>query len=123
MLYMACIFFASALPTMPLQDRTSLSDKAIHALAYLGLTLVAYRGAAMAPLGRSLDPALQALAVSVLYGIWDEVHQHFVPGRDMELGDWLADVTGAVTATAAIILIRVLIVRGGIWNGRRRERL
>ncbi len=37
-----------------------------------------------------------------LYGLSDEWHQSFVPGRDASLGDWLADTIGAVLAATAI---------------------
>jgi VanZ family protein/UDP-2,3-diacylglucosamine pyrophosphatase LpxH len=36
-----------------------------------------------------------------LFGLSDEIHQAFVPGRDCSLGDWLADLTGAVLGLAA----------------------
>ena len=32
------------------------------------------------------------------YGATDEWHQSFVPGRETELGDWVADATGAAVA-------------------------
>ena len=35
-----------------------------------------------------------------LYGASDEWHQHFVPGRSCELGDWLADSFGAALGIA-----------------------
>lgn len=43
-----------------------------------------------------------------LYGLSDELHQRWVPGRQMDLIDWLADGTG------------ILLV-AGLWRrGRRR---
>lgn len=120
---MATIFLASAQPTMPLEGRTGLSDKSIHALAYFVLTLLAYRAAVIAPLRRSIGPRWEAFLVSVLYGAWDEVHQYFVPGRNTELLDWLADAAGALAAVLVITLVCSLTRSGGNRNGRRRERL
>jgi VanZ family protein len=37
-----------------------------------------------------------SILLSFLYGISDEIHQHFVPYRDADLVDVLADMLGAV---------------------------
>jgi VanZ family protein len=39
-----------------------------------------------------------------LFGALDEWHQQFIPGRSMDLFDWLADFSGATigTLTAAV---------------------
>ncbi len=42
---------------------------------------------------------LAALLIS-LGGALDEVHQYFIPGRDMEFGDWCFDTLGAITGLA-----------------------
>ena len=44
-----------------------------------------------------------------LYGLMDEVHQAFTPGRIADPLDWLADVVGAL-AVAALVLL---------WHRRR----
>jgi VanZ family protein len=49
--------------------------------------------------------ALAAIACASLYGITDEFHQSFVPGRVPDVVDWLVD-TGA--AAAAVIVLRAL---------------
>ena len=33
---------------------------------------------------------------TIAYGLSDEFHQSFVPGREMHLGDWLLDIIGAL---------------------------
>jgi VanZ family protein len=49
-------------------------------------------------------PVLTA-ALGSLYGVIDELHQYFVPGRDCNVWDWLFDTLGAVLAAAAVKLI------------------
>lgn len=39
---------------------------------------------------------LGCVVFSSLYGLSDEIHQAFVPGRSPEWGDWLADTAGAL---------------------------
>ncbi len=48
-----------------------------------------------------------AVALATGWGIVDEVHQAFVPGRTPELLDVVADATGAVVAVALAEAVRV----------------
>ena len=41
-----------------------------------------------------------AIGVVSIFGLTDEWHQSFTPGRSVELGDWIADTTGAALAVA-----------------------
>jgi VanZ family protein len=47
--------------------------------------------------------------LGVAYGASDELHQHFVPGRSVEFGDWVADSLGVC---AGVFLQR-------FWGARR----
>ncbi len=49
--------------------------------------------------------ALSSVACALIYAISDELHQHFVPGRSMQLQDILVDLTGAVMGVAFILLV------------------
>jgi VanZ family protein len=42
-----------------------------------------------------------AALVAAAYGATDEWHQHFVPGRTMEMADLAADTSGAAAAAVA----------------------
>ncbi|MCX8006647.1 MAG: VanZ family protein [Coriobacteriia bacterium] len=54
------------------------------------------------------DPArwLDMALVASTYGITDEIHQAFVPGRTPDVGDWVLDTVGALAG--ALIVARVL---------------
>lgn len=43
-----------------------------------------------------------AVALASLYGVTDEFHQSFVPGRTPDVVDWLVDTAGATTAAIAL---------------------
>lgn len=61
---------------------------------------------------RGWRAALIAVGLASLYGITDEFHQSFVPGRMPDPADWLVDTTGALTAVLALEgLRRVLVAR------------
>ncbi len=96
-LVMGIIFFLSQQPgdSLDLPDIPDL-DKVLHALIY-GV-LAATTLFAISPEKRRAAPGRASLFVilfCVLYGISDELHQSFVPGRMPDILDLIADTTGA----------------------------
>jgi len=97
---MALIFYMSSMAEPPLP--TGVSDKAAHTAGYalLGaLALRAVAGTAGAPL-RTWH-VVTAVMLTVAYGVTDEYHQSFVPGRDADVHDIYADAIGAILGSAA----------------------
>ena len=104
LLWAAAIFSLSSRPTHPPGPEIPDFDKLAHFGAYaLGGFLLA-RGAAATRLAGAW-----ALALGWLFGVSDEVHQIFVPGRSPELADWVADALGVA---AGIYLFQA-------WQARR----
>ena len=102
---MSVIFYLSHLPgkSLHLPNIVNL-DKALHCLAYatLGLAFIF----ALSPHWRCSHP--RSLAVSVpmfclLYGISDEFHQSFFPGRVVSGGDLVADFVGGLLAVLVFV--------------------
>lgn len=95
---MGTIFFLSHQPstTLPLPQIPGF-DKLAHATVYACLAgSVIY---AVPIRFRTVKPLLTAMTVvlfCLVYGISDEYHQSFIPGREPSFGDLLADTTGAV---------------------------
>lgn len=89
----ALIFFASGRSEVAGPDVQHI-DKLTHFAVYglLGTLVVRLRS------GRRWS--WTALALVSLYGLTDEWHQSFTPGRIVELGDWVADTVGAAVAIA-----------------------
>lgn len=99
---MLAIFVLSSQSSLP-QPPGSISDKVAHALAYGVLGALWYRALAGGRAsGLTLRRGLIAVLGATAYGVTDELHQSFVPGRTMELADLRADALGALTA--AIVL-------------------
>ena len=48
---------------------------------------------------------ISALSISLVYAIFDEVHQTFVPGRAGQVRDVLIDFAGALTGVALACLL------------------
>jgi VanZ family protein len=99
-LWAAFIFMVSAqsrLPTVP--GSFDGIDKLLHAGVYAVLALALLFG------GRGARPLLW-VTVAALYGVSDEIHQHFVPNRHTDVLDLLADTAGAALAVAAWLKYR-----------------
>jgi VanZ family protein len=97
LLALAVIFFLSSLPRVP--GARYFWDKILHVTGYAGLGVLALRafhGGAV-PL-RPRATALAGCAV-ILWGVSDEYHQSFVPGRDASVLDVAADAVGFLVAT------------------------
>jgi VanZ family protein len=66
-----------------------------------------------------LRTLLLTVLISSVYGVIDEVHQYFVPGRDCNVWDWVADTIGAfLGAAAAYAIPRLLFKKTRCVNNR-----
>jgi VanZ family protein len=102
--WMAFMFYLSAQSSLPslynrFEDLLSLVG---HFVEYAVLALLlrwAIRGFFPAGTGSAAShAACWAFVLAVTYGITDEFHQHFVPGRYMDPLDLLMDAIGAAAA-------------------------
>ncbi|RMG69148.1 MAG: hypothetical protein D6715_00525 [Calditrichaeota bacterium] len=101
-LWAAVIFVASSLSNIQvLEVGFSFEDKVKHGLVYAILGALIARALAHQEkfaLNRRLLWGM-SLLLGVLYGISDEFHQRFVPGRSPEVADALADALGVWLGT------------------------
>jgi len=83
-------------PFLPASLGFRESDKLLHFCAYAVLASLA----TLRPLRARERPraiVVEAFVLAALYGVVDEFHQSFVPGRDASMGDVVADALGALT--------------------------
>lgn len=82
-------------------------DKVAHLLIYgtLAATVIVAHKPVLRS-GSSLRVVLNTLVVCLLYGLSDEFHQSFIPGRYVSAGDVVADVIGAVLVCGLWLFIR-----------------
>lgn len=109
LLWLGLIFWLSSQSVLieienPVEDR--LFYKSSHVIAYAALAWLWWR--ALSP-ARSTDwPVLLAsFGLAALYGITDEIHQLYVPGRHGRVSDVLFDASGA--------LLMILLLRRIRW--------
>jgi len=91
-LWAVVLFLLSELPGTGL-GLPGGTDKLAHGGLYLILGLSLAWGKARTG---SDVPVGVLLLVGVGYGAFDEWHQSFVPGRDLSVGDWVADSIGVM---------------------------
>lgn len=77
-------------------------DYTAHAINYGVLAALFVWALAGGELSKMTAPLIvPAVALAVLFGLSDEFHQSFIPGRDASLRDVLADAVGAVAGACA----------------------
>ena len=99
---MGLIFVLSSMSELP-PTPGGVDDSVAHALAYAVLAALLLRGLTGARWrGMRVGAAWRAVLLATLYGVTDEVHQRFVPGRVAEVSDLVADAFGAAVAAGLI---------------------
>lgn len=98
LLWAAVLFEQSSIPNLSSPVKiTKWDDKWIHVVIYLPLGFLLRRSLQQAQPGRSVRMlAIITFVLGASYGISDEVHQYFVPGRFSDWRDAVADAIGVV---------------------------
>ena len=109
-LYAAALYLASSRSQFPAVVAL-IWDKLLHAGAWAGLTVLALRATHRGKGPLRLGATFAAVALALAYGISDEFHQSFVPGREPSLADFAADSVGTAAAVAAVMAWRALVRR------------
>ncbi len=106
-LYWILLFTATSLPTSNLPS-VAVSDKIKHFSAFFGLSVLLsltllYQNKVVLFKKHFLSVSL---VISSFYGVLDEIHQSFIPGRNSEFLDWVADSLGAA---AGVLLVDYML--------------
>lgn len=118
-LWMALIAVSShipgeMMPRMPFED----ADKAAHIAVYLVLGVLGV--GAVARLRPDWPRPLvgsTALVVGAVFGALDELHQSYVPGRNMSMEDWLTNLLGLALAVIVARAARGALARAWLGAG------
>ncbi|MCK9425558.1 MAG: VanZ family protein [Ignavibacteriaceae bacterium] len=105
--YWIVLFLATTLPTTKI-PHTGINDKIEHLLGYFLLAFLLSNTLYFQNKNKIFKkfPISIALLIVALYGIVDEVHQYFIPGRLCDFYDWTADVTGALAAGVMYFMVK-----------------
>ncbi|MBI2485567.1 MAG: VanZ family protein [Deltaproteobacteria bacterium] len=120
--YCALIFYLSSLPGSSISF-LPFSDKVKHFFLYLGF------GSIFAYFLKNLKSDLPSVAIGIvtlffilIYGLSDEIHQLFVPGRTFDLRDLLADGFGGTSGGFLILFLHEFSRTSGKVSTKNKER-
>jgi VanZ family protein len=100
----AAIWVLSSQSTLPQVKGVFGFDKVQHMFAFAVLAVCAVLWFPLKQLrSRPVLTALIAALVACAYGASDEIHQHFVPGRNCNVWDWIADTIGAIAGSGLAV--------------------
>ena len=95
--YAVLIFYLSSQgqESLPLPQLFPNQDKVMHMTEYAGLGWLSLN------VIKPLTPAgfIVSMGFSIVFAATDEMHQAFVPGRDADVLDWMADVVGILISS------------------------
>jgi len=101
--YCGFIFFLSSIPASSLPS-LPISDKIIHFFLYLGFGLVfTYFVSNLKSASSRITMGIVTFFFITAYGLSDEIHQVFVPGRNFDMLDLLADAIGGIAGWLLIL--------------------
>ena len=99
LLWAGCIFLISSLPGEDIPCFFYGQEIIFHIVEYMLLAILLNRALKNSGFRDSSDKPKRVLLVILLcliYAIFDEIHQHFVPGRSSSIVDLLVDSFGIV---------------------------
>jgi len=138
-LWAGVIFGASSIPgtQIPSVDLPQ-ADKLAHLLVYAVLGALLLRAlrvrARRQQAGRQTEEAQAllgwrhwrrqagvAVLIATLYGVSDEIHQHWTPNRTPDWHDVVADALGGGLGTLALVAMRWMKIRACLMMGRSKS--
>ncbi len=96
-IYSLVIFVFSSRPEVRVEQFFYGQDKVIHFLTYGIHAFLCLAALSDKILILKLFHYFLALAFSVLYGMFNEIYQYFIPEREFSFGDILANSLGIIT--------------------------
>jgi VanZ family protein len=105
--YFAVICILSSLPLHAPQG----TDKIWHILEFTVMGFIIARGVLLSWNLPKIYSALIGIALGGLFGVFDELHQLYVPGRESSIYDAMADLAGTVIGTLLFIYVGVALYK------------
>ena len=107
--YCIFIYVQSSHPSPEDLPSFRFMDKMLHVAAYAVLAILFYRAYLTLPIRHNLRIlALLSILSASLYGISDEIHQYYVPFREADVFDGIADIIGAIIG---VLVYQTWVVR------------
>lgn len=93
-LSLAIIYFSNQETVEFLNDPFYMEDKILHFTAYFIYGLTIQFALINSTNYNSKKYYITIVLIGALFGLTDEIHQYFIPGRSSDILDWIADLLG-----------------------------
>jgi VanZ family protein len=104
--YMLLIWAVSSTSSPPSIHTVPFRDKILHFIEYAVLAMLLARALRLTrPSDRAMLTWFFAAASASFFGLTDEIHQAYVPNRNADPFDLLADAVGAVFGAALYLVV------------------
>lgn len=113
--YWSALLIGTSLPADSLPG-FGIGDKLLHFGAYLILAILLSLSLLFQNKNQLLKKKyiLFSIIISSVYGMLDEIHQIFIPGRSNEFLDWTADFIGVLVG---VLLVSITLNKMGYFVG------
>lgn len=102
--YAVVIFWLSSRQQADFPPLFPFADKLVHFVLYAGFAFFVSRAMSVQFARVDRFTIWASIVVTALYGATDEWHQSYVPTRSCEVGDWTADLIGAVVGSFLYVI-------------------
>lgn len=102
--YWIVLFILTSIPTDSLPNLFGISDKLEHLGAYLILSFILTLTIYLREKNDLINKyyLISGMLISIIYGVFDEIHQYFIPGRYCEFYDFIANVLGSIIGSLLV---------------------
>lgn len=111
LLWAGTLYYLSDQPGLDIAPLFSHQDKAMHVVAYALLGIFIMGVLPKSTTGYRPAQLWVVTALTGVYGLLDEYHQSFIPGRFSSLGDVIADLTGGFLGALFVYLLARRLAR------------
>ncbi len=111
LLYMLLIWWLSSQQVALPIEIFPWRDKGVHFVEYAALGTCFAHAVALTWPGRAFRGALSAWLFATGFGLLDELHQAFVPGRSADIEDLAADGLGTLAGIIFVLIFRAHLAR------------
>ena len=105
LLWAALIYYLSDQPSVDIKPMFAHQDKLLHLAAYFVLGFFTMGIMRASRTGYRASQAWLVIMLVGLYGLLDEYHQSFVPGRNASSLDFVADFAGGLLGAGLLFLL------------------
>lgn len=114
LIYCLLIYIQSSYPSAKNIPAVPNIDKLLHLAAYAILGALFFRAFRVQRFKENINLVIMlSILSSSFYGITDEIHQYYVPSRNADIMDIIADILGSICGVCIYYLFAITLKKRG----------